>query len=91
LAHRLNRKVTAEGTENLEQLSYLKDEKFDEGQGYYFSLLPLPAEIHQFPIQISTVKPIMGEIGFYFYAQKKRPPIGDKITTKNILSFSENL
>jgi diguanylate cyclase (GGDEF)-like protein/PAS domain S-box-containing protein len=55
LAHKLNMRVTAEGIEDTVQLSYLKDEKSNEGQGFYFSR-PLPAEMHKFPFQYSTAK-----------------------------------
>jgi len=47
LAQKLNMGVIAEGIENEIQLSFLKDEQCDAGQGYYFSR-PLPAEKHQF-------------------------------------------
>lgn len=46
LAHKLNMSVVAEGIENAAQLSFLRDEKCNEGQGYYFSR-PMPAEIQQ--------------------------------------------
>ncbi|PSL41391.1 PAS domain S-box-containing protein/diguanylate cyclase (GGDEF)-like protein [Planomicrobium soli] len=45
LAHKLNMQVIAEGIEDETQLSFLKEEKCDEGQGYYFSR-PLPANMH---------------------------------------------
>jgi EAL domain-containing protein (putative c-di-GMP-specific phosphodiesterase class I) len=37
LAHSLDLKVVAEGVENKEQLTYLKEHKCDVIQGYYFS------------------------------------------------------
>jgi len=43
MAKNLNFTVTAEGIENLDQLSYLAMKQCHEGQGYYFSR-PLPAE-----------------------------------------------
>ena len=43
LAHSLNHEVVAEGVENAEQLSILKESTCDELQGYYFSM-PLSAE-----------------------------------------------
>ncbi len=42
LAHKLNMSVVAEGIEDADQLSFLRDEQCDEGQGYYFSR-PMPA------------------------------------------------
>ncbi|TWT27083.1 EAL domain-containing protein [Planomicrobium sp. CPCC 101110] len=45
LAHKLGMQVIAEGIEDEIQLSFLKEETCDEGQGYYFSR-PLPAELH---------------------------------------------
>ncbi|TWT00531.1 EAL domain-containing protein [Planomicrobium sp. CPCC 101079] len=45
LAHKLGMQVIAEGIEEEVQLSFLKEENCDEGQGYYFSR-PLPAELH---------------------------------------------
>lgn len=45
LAHKLKMGVIAEGIEDDVQLSFLKDEFCDEGQGYHFSK-PLPAELH---------------------------------------------
>ncbi|WKA53224.1 sensor domain-containing protein [Planococcus shixiaomingii] len=47
LAHKLNMGVVAEGIEDETQLTYLREENCDEGQGYYFSR-PLPAELHTF-------------------------------------------
>lgn len=47
LAHKLNMSVVAEGIENETQLAYLKEEKCDKGQGYFFSR-PLPAESIKF-------------------------------------------
>lgn len=41
MSHSLNMKVIAEGVETEEQLQFLKNEKCDEIQGYYFSK-PLP-------------------------------------------------
>jgi diguanylate cyclase (GGDEF)-like protein/PAS domain S-box-containing protein len=43
LSHALNMKVIAEGVETEEQLRFLKKEKCDEIQGYYFSK-PVPAK-----------------------------------------------
>ena len=43
LAHNLRLKVIAEGVETAEQLGYLRDNKCDQVQGYYFSK-PLPAD-----------------------------------------------
>jgi len=54
LAQKLNMGVIAEGIENEIQLSFLKDEQCDEGQGYYFSR-PLPAEKYQLPITVNVV------------------------------------
>lgn len=48
LAHKLNMGVIAEGIENEVQLSFLREEMCDEGQGYYFSR-PLPEELHHLP------------------------------------------
>ncbi len=42
LAHKLNMSVVAEGIEDETQLSFLREEQCDEGQGYYFSR-PMPA------------------------------------------------
>ena len=42
LAHSLNMDVIAEGVEDGEQLSFLKEEKCDKYQGYYYSR-PIPA------------------------------------------------
>lgn len=42
LAHNLGLRVIAEGVENKEALAFLKQEKCDEMQGYYFSK-PIPA------------------------------------------------
>ncbi len=42
MGHTLNRKVIAEGVENDQQLSLLRDYQCDEIQGYFFSR-PLPA------------------------------------------------
>ena len=47
LAHKLGMGVIAEGIEDETQLSYLREENCDEGQGYYFSR-PMPAEKHIF-------------------------------------------
>ncbi|MRH41159.1 EAL domain-containing protein [Aquibacillus halophilus] len=47
LAHKLNMGVIAEGIEEEGQLTFLKEEQCDDGQGYYFSR-PLPAELHKF-------------------------------------------
>ncbi|PSL40081.1 PAS domain S-box-containing protein/diguanylate cyclase (GGDEF)-like protein [Planomicrobium soli] len=58
LAHKLDMQVIAEGIEDEVQLSFLKDENCDEGQGYYFSR-PLPAELHNWfkvPGDNKTVK-----------------------------------
>jgi diguanylate cyclase (GGDEF)-like protein/PAS domain S-box-containing protein len=46
LAHKLQMGVIAEGIEDEIQLSYLQDEKSDEGQGFLFSR-PLPAEMQE--------------------------------------------
>lgn len=46
LAHKLNMGVVAEGIEDDAQLSFLRDERCDEGQGYFFCR-PKPAELHQ--------------------------------------------
>jgi EAL domain-containing protein (putative c-di-GMP-specific phosphodiesterase class I) len=55
LAQKLNMRVIAEGVEDQVQLSFLKKENCDAGQGYYFSR-PLPADLHRLPInEISTV------------------------------------
>jgi len=43
MGHNLNFKVTAEGVEDFTQLSFLKDNKCEFGQGYVFSK-PLPAD-----------------------------------------------
>jgi len=43
LAHSLNFKVTAEGVETPEQLDFLKRQKCDNMQGYFFSK-PVPTE-----------------------------------------------
>lgn len=43
LAKQLGLKVTAEGVENLEQLTILKEMKCDIAQGYHFSK-PVPKE-----------------------------------------------
>jgi len=43
LAHGMKLKVTAEGVENVRQLSFLRRHRCDQGQGYLFSA-PLPAE-----------------------------------------------
>lgn len=43
LAHALKLRVIAEGVETVQQLDYLRGEKCDEVQGFYFSR-PLPAE-----------------------------------------------
>ncbi len=43
MAHTLKLKVIAEGVETIEQLSFLKHQKCDEMQGYYFSK-PMPPE-----------------------------------------------
>ena len=43
LAHRLQLKVVAEGVETEAHLSYLRDNRCDEIQGYYFSK-PVPAD-----------------------------------------------
>ncbi|MCZ4150420.1 GGDEF-domain containing protein, partial [Escherichia coli] len=37
MAHHLQLKVTAEGVENEEQLSFLRDQHCHEAQGYFFS------------------------------------------------------
>ncbi|HLO12232.1 MAG TPA: EAL domain-containing protein [Pseudoneobacillus sp.] len=55
LAHKLKMGVIAEGIEDEVQLSYLRNEKSNEGQGYYFSR-PLPPELHQFPMDLSCWK-----------------------------------
>ncbi|SEM52253.1 PAS domain S-box-containing protein/diguanylate cyclase (GGDEF) domain-containing protein [Mesobacillus persicus] len=55
LAQKLNMGVIAEGVEDDVQLSFLKKEKCDAGQGYYFSR-PLPADLHRLPrSEITTV------------------------------------
>ena len=46
LAHKLNIGVVAEGIEDAAQLSFLKEERCDEGQGYFFCR-PMPAELQQ--------------------------------------------
>lgn len=46
LAHKLNMDVTAEGIEDEIQLTYLREENCDGGQGYFFSR-PLPVEMHK--------------------------------------------
>ncbi len=43
MAHNLDLKVIAEGVENIEQLSFLKNHMCDYVQGYYFSK-PLSAD-----------------------------------------------
>ncbi|MEC4717754.1 EAL domain-containing protein [Noviherbaspirillum sp. CPCC 100848] len=43
LAHNLRLQVIAEGVETVEQFNYLKENKCDQVQGYYFSK-PLPAD-----------------------------------------------
>lgn len=45
LAHQFNLKVTAEGVENGEQLEYLKQQKCDRMQGYFFGKPEPPQEI----------------------------------------------
>jgi diguanylate cyclase (GGDEF)-like protein len=42
IAHHMNLKVTAEGVENSDQLAFLKEQKCEEAQGYYYSK-PIPA------------------------------------------------
>jgi diguanylate cyclase (GGDEF)-like protein len=55
LAQKLNMRVIAEGVEDQVQLSFLKKENCDAGQGYYFSR-PLPADLHRLPRnEITTV------------------------------------
>ena len=49
LAHKLQIGVIAEGIEDEHQLSFLKDETCDEGQGYYFSK-PKTPDLHEFPL-----------------------------------------
>ena len=44
LAHTLKLKVVAEGVETIEQLDYLRQNRCDEMQGYYYSK-PVPAEV----------------------------------------------
>ncbi|WP_226036053.1 sensor domain-containing protein [Aquibacillus saliphilus] len=55
LAHKLKLGVIAEGIEDEVQLSFLKEEFCDEGQGYYFCH-PLPAELHQLPNPTGKVR-----------------------------------
>jgi len=43
IARHMNLKVTAEGVENAGQLAFLKDQRCEEGQGYYFAR-PIPAD-----------------------------------------------
>jgi EAL domain-containing protein (putative c-di-GMP-specific phosphodiesterase class I) len=43
MSHSLNMKVIAEGVETAEQWNFLKNEKCDEIQGYYYSR-PLPPD-----------------------------------------------
>ncbi|NHM32403.1 EAL domain-containing protein [Neobacillus terrae] len=50
LAHSLNMDVVAEGIENETQLVYLKEEKCDGGQGYFFSR-PMP--VHSLKLNLS--------------------------------------
>lgn len=57
LAHKLNIGVIAEGIEEDEQLTFLKKEGCDEGQGYYFSR-PLPAESLKLPIVYENINKI---------------------------------
>lgn len=45
MAHHLNLRVTAEGVENSSQLSFLKELKCQEAQGYYFSKPIPPVEV----------------------------------------------
>jgi diguanylate cyclase (GGDEF)-like protein/PAS domain S-box-containing protein len=54
LAHKLNMGVIAEGIEDDTQLSFLSDERCDEGQGYLFSR-PMPAE--QLQLLLSSQEP----------------------------------
>lgn len=48
MSHSLNMKVIAEGVETIEQLSFLKNEKCDEVQGFYYSKPLPPAELTKF-------------------------------------------
>lgn len=50
LAHKLNMSVVAEGIEDDVQLTYLRNEQCDSGQGYYFSR-PLPADMHKLLVE----------------------------------------
>lgn len=59
MAHILNLRVVAEGTETAEQVAFLREQHCDETQGFYFSR-PLPADElydmlqHGFKLQDST-------------------------------------
>ncbi len=56
LAHNLRLKVVAEGVENEEKLTYLREHGCDLVQGYYFSE-PLPAE--EFSELLERGKPLL--------------------------------
>lgn len=56
LCHDLDKKVIAEGVETLEQAQFLKQEGYDEIQGYYFSK---PVPINEFKMLISEHKTLM--------------------------------
>lgn len=56
IAKSLNLKVLAEGVETLEQLTFLKEHKCDEVQGYYYSRPILASETSRF--KVNSITPI---------------------------------